>query len=619
MTKVTFSMVQVLKNVNDDPDLGNSYKNVLKDGLETVLKGKFPQLTTSFANQKSPNYLEVKITDLIPYTPLPRRLGSSHHRQLGGGTCSSIKCKVSYKITLVAEIINTSGFVSGGDKAAAAAQTLIASTINDAIGDLSLQTALKTSSFSGNQFDKIEAQQQVAFATPPYTFVSVRTVGPTAAPSLPPAPAPPPFVSTSGGVATLVILLGGFLVLLFGGGAWYLNEKRKKKVSKRLRLESLDKWNKLPRNVNADKEPEFINIYGGYSGFGAEEGKDEEEDEGDEAGRGEWKAVRSKDNQRVYWMNKSTLKTTFRKPLSRGGRIQGHSSTSQFDGGAEGEGDEDEDYSGADDKQGRDLSDRYGPSGLFGKSHSGIGFTASANRRKAPSVPVRVRAVLEAQRKYSNGSGGGKATGAISGSEHFSPPRDLVKDAAKVPDINLWFERYSNRHAKVYWKHQVTNEVSWKPPAELDYYTDKVKARKSPKRAGEQQRAGPESPPLPSHLDSANPTTPGSPEDAALWTPKQSKKWGLTYYKHELTGEIRWEPPEVQITAPPEEERPSPEVWVQKFSAKHGLHYFKRQVDGLVSWEEPVGPVQIIPSAVKRQRTTTPKVKTKLDIFDGGP
>lgn len=599
LMKVVLYMSQVLQNVNDSRAIENAYKEVVADGLGVVLRKQFPQLTgaCTTTNNLFPlvprNCLLITVTSLTLVTS--RRLGDGRkYRQLAGtsaGTCSTSKCTVTYQISFYAELLNSNSNL-GGAAAAAAAQSSIASTINAAIGDFSLQAAMQTS--NPDQFKGILAQQQVSIDREPLIYYA-RSYSPTPLPSFPPSPAPPAFVTTEGGVATVVVLLGGFILVVLGGGLWYLNEKRKKKASDNLRLASLDKWNKLPRTVNADKEPDFINIYGGYSGY------DAESKHAEEMAVGEVRKPLSKGG-------KMTSKRREQDPTSSAFDVEESRHRVEDDGGY---GDEDED-------QRRDNG-KYGPSGMYGTSQSSMYRPGPV--RKGPSVPFRVRAALDAQRKYGDNSNRMDKSMAfkpsISGPELFSPPRDLVKEAANVPDINLWFERYSSRHAKTYWKHQITGEVTWSPPAELNYYKDK-----SPNKPKKSSEAGPGSNHAVSIPSVHKSLAPQSPEDLRLWTPKNSKKFGMTYYKHALTGEVTWELP--SDSPVPEEGRVDqgdpgdPVIWIQKWSDQHRLPYFKRQTDGVLSWDEPTGPeVQIIiTSAAKRAKTPRSRIKTRLSLED---
>jgi hypothetical protein len=541
-------------------------------------------------------------------------------RRLAGYTCEI--CTVEYTVSLTcSEIISQSGpYAAFGG---------LGVTLNNSISSGTFQTYMRASTYALNSPDKtsfllVQAQQAVTLLTQKAEIDYKRSKRPSPAPTYTPAPSVEVIVATKGtGLYVMVSLLGAFAIVVVVASVLWVKRKAELKIKEAKRLKALDKWSKLPRNVTHDKDPEFFNIYGGYAGT---HGPSESKDEGAEEATDEWQKKYSKDNGRPYWVNKRTKKTTFKKPVS---------STRQLDRVVGRRGGFDEEEEEPDDDIEGNYSDVGGPIPASSSS-----FKPSSKRyvpetpklSKGLSVPVRVKASLDFQDGYN------KTDKINASADFFRPPllpRDVVKEAARVPDKNLWFERYSKRHNRIYWRHQVTNEVSWKPPDELDYYkTTTSTTKRSPSASG----GGPS--PI------ANASSP--------WTPKESRKYGMTYWTHDSTGEVRWENPdetpggdgvsayhpppssstrpgETSRGAPVEEDHPppssfahgeaEPETWVEKMSAEHGVAYYKNPVKGTISWTRPEGDhVNIVHySEFKRARTGgkgTPssRVKTTLNL-----
>lgn len=660
-------------------DTAETHKKVIVDAVVQTLKSAYPRLSTTVGDN-SINKLYVKFMSLDnnPTISSRRLLGSERtaadyysqyelqrSRQLGACDWNGAQntdcacCKVSdadpgcalncyvgvsYKVNMAAEVI--------GSSTPELARLSILNTINAASTDLSFQLYMKASSYNTNgRFDYAESQY-AATAGPVVEVVYKRSSFPTFAPTPIPGPTPEPIVATKGTGLILIVCFLGFLGIVVGGySAYWAKQVAERKVKEARRLAQLDKWNKLPRNVNKDKDPDFLDIYGGYAGG---RGKDDPESGHDDQGGDSYSEWQKKQNDggRPYWINKSTQKTTFRKPLSRtpkrGGTQERDNEKADFDFGGASFGDD------AEEKREREAEadDRAAADG------SGAAQDRKSRRDqnvpkllKGLSVPVRVRQTLDFQGSYNNDAA--PAKGVNSSMEFFRPPlnltRDKVKESALVPDKNLWFERYSKRYGKVFWKHQVTNEISWKPPHELDYYKDKEKQAATPILGG-----GSPAKPKSKRQDQPSqqffsPAQPGSQQQqqgqglAEVWAKKDSRKYGLPYWQHADTGEVRWEDPagRAEPTAgaymPPssgavgaanaETDHPPPtkrEVWIEKVSTEHGLNYYKSATSGTILWEPPVGDhVEIVDYREHKARQRgggggagfmSPKVKTQLDV-----
>ena len=675
-------------------DKDEAYKNVVTDAATKVLQSKFPKLSTSFPN--SANAIKIafkKLNDNVVVaaaaaataaTAARRSLADAiatettssahpHLRSLGqcgcgsstdiNGGCtlpSTCLVGVTYKVTVFAEAL--------GAETPDLAKTAMLDAINDACVDFSFQLYMKASSYAqnipagSNGFSKVQAQY-AATAGAVYSVAYKRSMSPTPAPTPIPPPTSEPIVATKGtGLAILVSFLGAFALAIVCVSAYWIKKTAERKIKESKRLAKLDKWNKLPRNETHDKDPEFFDIYGGYSGVrGKEDPAAAGGAAGDDGGHSWNDWVKNYDQQsgRAYWVNRSTQKTTFRKPvLLRNKTSPARSKSPRSKSRDDDDFDEDENEDEYDEH--KELGERAGWGGAgsggspmdddFGSPTAGSkakskkrGGADAPVLKKGLSVPVRVRQTLDFQSNYRNDRG----PGVNASSDFFKPPlmpKDRVKEAASVPDKNLWFERYSKRHNKVYWKHQVTNEVTWRPPSELDYYK-------------------PQQTRLPVHDPDAD--SDPEPDDHHQWTQKYSKKFGLPFWKNTQTGEVRWENPVEQTAAaaaaaaqaqaqagsvylPPkspsavETDHPPPspshggggsssardrghvEVWVEKHSTEHGLPYFKNVTSGTITWDRPEGPgVQIIDySAFKLQRrraagetpSTAGRLKTRLDL-----
>jgi len=595
------------------------------DAVKSVITSKYPVLSTTVP-QGSRNYLKVSF---VTFTASRRRLKGEEEEETDGrrlftapGFCSP--CTIEYTISLTcSEIISQAGpYAAFGG---------LGVTLNNSISSGTFQTYMRASSFATSSpnaadFLQVQAQQAVTLLTQKASIDYKRSKQPSPAPTHTPGPTVEKIVATKGtGLYIMVSLLGAFAIVVVVASVLWVKRKAELKIKEAKRLKALDKWSKLPRNVTHDKDPEFFNIYGGYAGT---HGPSESKDDGKDETTDEWQKKYSKDNGRPYWVNKRTKKTTFKKPVS---------SKRQLDRSVGRRGGFDDEEEPDDDIEGN-YSDPGSPRDFFPSSSS----SKPGSKRYVPntpklskglSVPVRVKASLEFQDGYN------KTDKINASADYFRPPllpRDVVKEAARVPDKNLWFERYSKRHNRIYWRHQVTNEVTWKPPEELDYYKTTTAAKRSPSASG----GGPS--PI------ANAASP--------WTPKESRKYGMTYWTHESTGEVRWENPDEtpggggvsayhpppssssrqmggsRRGAPVEEDHPppssfaqgelEPETWVEKMSAEHGVAYYKNPDKGTISWTRPEGDhVTIVHySEFKRARsggrTPPSRVKTTLNLDD---
>ena len=665
-------------------DAAESHKKVVVDAVVQTLKSAYPRLSTTVGdNSLNKLYVKFMALDNNPTISLRRLLRSDgtaadydnhsyqyeqqRSRQLGACAWNGAQntdcacCKisdadpgcalncyvgVSYKVNLAAEVI--------GSSTPESARLAILNTINAASTDLSFQLYMKASSYNTNGRFNYAESQYVATAGPVIEVVYRRSFFPTFAPTPIPGPTPEPIVATKGtGLILIVCFLGFFGIVVVGYSAYWAKQVAERKIKEARRLAQLDKWNKLPRNVNKDKDPDFLDIYGGYGGA---RGKDDPESGRDDHGGDSYSEWQKKQNEggRTYWVNKSTQKTTFRKPLARtpkrGGARDGDSHDAEFDfGGAFG--DEAEEKREAEADEAAEAA----------ANGSGAGQDRKSRRdQKVPkllkglSVPVRVRQTLDFQGSYNNDAA--PAKGVNSSTEFFRPPanlaRDKVKESALVPDINLWFERYSKRYDKVFWKHQVTNEISWKPPHELEYYKEKQAV--TPKLDGSSTKPKSKRQDQPSQ-QFFTPAQPGSQQQqgqglAEVWTKKDSRKYGLPYWQHAHTGEVRWEDPaelpeptagaymppssgagggtNVETDHPPPSSPSRKELWIEKFSAEHGLNYYKSAASGTILWAPPEGDhVEIVDYREHKARQRggdgggsggggflSPKVKTQLDV-----